>query len=215
MATSLTLRTRTPLIGIGAGILAAVIALGVYLGSSYISRHDQRTTELTRVAQKVLTLELNLGKWPQTRSLSPASAYRPFDRWLVPKSQAAYWTQWVLNQDLAVAHNKPQIRLAAAHWWTRRVPTLSAHKTYTTVLFNVYWWKKFDPKGESTGTAEVAINLVKTRRGWAVNGIFWDSNPGSGPDQPDSFAYDFDHLAGATVPPQGDPPPLRPRVNNP
>ena len=190
-----------------AAALTAIILLVIVLAASYLGQKAKRTRAMTELAARVLTLELNLGKG----TLKEPLAYQPFHRFIVPGSQAAKWTQWILTQDLAA----PTLRPKASHWWTRRAAVVTTRHGHPIVTLNIYWWRTFQPRGESTGIAAVSMRLRHTPRGWKVNGLAWNSNPGLGPNQPDSFAYDFQKLTGIGPPPQGDPPPLKPRANNP
>jgi hypothetical protein len=207
-------RTPKPLLGASALGIAALVGVAVVLGATVMEHRAAKEAALIHLAEKIMTMEMQVGQRPSSPS-QPADVYRPFRRFIVPGSQAAKWTQWVMAQDIAAFKGPSPIRPVASHWWVRRPAVIVHEARETTVQLSIYWWKTFAPRGESTGTATVSVGLQKTAKGWRVNGIGWDSNPGAGPDQPDSFAYDLQNLAGVTSPPQGDPPALKPQVNNP
>jgi len=169
MALSVRYRANRPLMGIGAGLIAFVLALGVVATTGYLNPHEQRNAALVRVAERVVTLELNLGAPSTGHALSFDSAYQPFRYWLVPGTQAPDFTKWVLAQDLASAHAAPGLRLTRSHWWTRRVALIEPNHRYTTVVLSVYWWKKFRPSGESTGT-EALLETVRGLRDGGAHG---------------------------------------------
>jgi hypothetical protein len=204
--------TRFGLVLIAAGVFALA---GLAGGALYSQRKSEA---LVSVAQRMLSLELNLGETQDAATLSLSSGYRPFRKLVVPGSQAALYTRAMLNQYVVVESGRHPLIPRAAHWWTAKPPSIKVHHGYTTVVLSVYWWKKFSPAGETSGQATISVNLQPAHAGsrnWQVNGVFWNLSPSSGPDAPDSFAYHLNRLTGVPTPPEGDPPPLKPRVSNP
>lgn len=190
-------------------MVVAVIVVGV----GWVQREHRQNQLLLGTANHLLALEFDHGDAGSQLSRSMSAAYHPFRRWIIPGSGAAKFTHWQLQQSVNAGPDALTPR--TVHWWTRRAPVISKQLGYTMVRLNVYWSRTFSPTGMSTGTAEVGFQLEHTRSGWRAENVFWHSDPGQGPNEPDSFQYDFQDLFAQPAPPQSDPPYLKPQVNNP
>ena len=190
-----------------------VVVLGMIVGGLWAVRRERIQAGFLHVASRVLTMELRVAQASPTASFQ--HRYRPFRRWLMPGSQAAKFTQWLLQQDMSLNRGGPPLVQENSHWSARKPPIISRHGDDIAVVLNFFWQRTFLPAGHSQGSATLTVLFQERDRRWQISALAWNSNPASGPIHPNSFAYDFTDLAGSPTLPQSDPPGLRPRVSNP
>ncbi len=207
--------TRTPFRPPRALLIVAscVLALGMAAAGSWVVQRQRFQAGFLHTARRILSMELSLPQASPTASFQ--RRYRPFRRWLMPGSQAAKYTRWLLQLDMSPTSGTARLVQINSQWSTRRPPIISHHGNYIGVLLNFYWKRSYLPAGHSQGFAILTVLFQQRHRRWQVSGLTWNSNPGLGPNHPNSFTYDFSDLAGTPIPPQGNPPGLKPRVSNP
>lgn len=188
----------------------AIIVVLALAGLVWHREKAQSEAPALVLARRYLTLELHLG---ESRTGSFATLYRPFRPLVVPRSQAADFTRWIIAETLP---RPAGLRVTAVNWRPRRPVVAAAKGRHLAVQISYFWQRTFQSRGRTGGMATVRFTLTQGRHGYRISAVGWNAIPSvSAANQHTSFAYDLDRIRSVPTPPMGMPPSLKPRVNNP
>lgn len=165
------------LIGFGA-MFSVAAAAGWFV---HVEREQALAASVTQVAEKVLTLEAQVGQNGPVL-LPPSTSWHPFAPWIVPHSQAEAFTRWLIQQDWErERQGGPRVRAVAITLTAAPTVTVEPGQHRAQAVLHFAWTRQLDPKGSAQGSGTLREWLVSGARGWQVEALLFQFGPDAAP----------------------------------